>query len=267
MLLSIVSSHGRRIACRMLCLFLLLCLAGEFVCSEESLEPSSTCNTREQEVAVWIEKARNSGCLDVEFYPANKRPKPFDGWTDFHLSLEYKYNHNVRWKGAKGKVLDVSIVPAFTTIKPSISHMIKLPESIERDQWHTSVLGRHELDHVAIGMHPRLMMLATHLVKNLGRLSRTAGSTSEVTLKWAQEEINSAVDARTQALHSLVVINNERLDSLTRHGGRDLVERGTFFERLYLKENLDEVKFRFLGESMKLLDTKEYQEATLPFPH
>jgi len=262
-----MSSSVRRAACRSFCLLSLFSLVSQFVQSEENSATVDVVDSTSPEVVKWIEASKMSGRLEVEFYPPNKRPKPFDGWTDFNLTMEYKYDHSIKWKGVKGQTLDVSIVPAFTSVKPLISHIIKLPESIDHDQWYTSVLGRHELDHVAIGSHPRLMMLASHLVKNLGRLTRTADRVTDVTQKWAQEEINQAVDVRTRSLHALVVSNNERLDALTRHGARKLAERGEFFDRLFLKENLDESKFSFLGESMKLLDSKEYQEATLQFPH
>ena len=260
-------SSVRRVACRLFCLLSFIFLVSPFAQSEENSEKVELVESTSPELVQWIEAAKMSGRLEVEFYPANKRPKPFDGWTDFNLTMEYKYDHSIKWKGMKGQALDVSIVPAFTSVKPLISHIIKLPESIDQEHWYTTELGRHELDHVAIGSHPRLMMLATHLVKNLGRLTRSADRVTDVSQKWAQEEINRAVDSRTQSIHALVVSNNERLDALTRHGVRKLAERREFFDRLFLKENLDESKFSFLGESMKLLDSKEYQEAKLQFPH
>ena len=216
----------------------------------------------EEQVVKWITSAQESGSLKVDFYPPDKQPNAFPGWTDFELTLEYQYDQKTRWMASKGNKLTVTIVPRFTVIKPRITHVIKLPESIDVMDWHESELGRHELDHVAIGSHPRLVMLTTHWLKNLGTIRRTVERTSEVTQKWAQASITEEVDDRRRAVQLLVTTNNERLDDLTRHGCREIRDRGAFFDRLFMKENLDESKFEYLGEVLKLLETDDYRHAS-----
>ena len=215
----------------------------------------------------WIRVAEDSGTLQVDFYDPKHRPKSYPGWTDFEFSLEYKFSHRTRWKQAKGNTFAVTIVPTFTSIEPLVSHIIKLPQSRDDTPWHESELGRHELDHVAIGSHPRLMMLATHLLKNMGPLNRSADRVSDVTRKWAEESITIEVSNRRHAVQALISTNNERLDDITRHGGRAIRERAAFFEQLFLKENLDESKFPYIGESLKLLESEEYRKARSLFEY
>ena len=215
----------------------------------------------------WIRVAEESGKLQVDFYDPKNRPKSYPGWTDFEFSLEYKYRHRTRWKPAKGNTLTVTIVPTFTSIEPLVSHRIKLPQSQDDTPWHETELGRHELDHVAIGSHPRSMMLVTHLLKNMGTLSRNADRVSDVTRKWADESITAEVRNRRHAVEALISTNNERLDDITRHGGRAIRERAAFFEQLFLKENLDESKFPYIGESLKLLESEEYRKSKSLFEY
>jgi nicotinamide riboside kinase len=224
-------------------------------------------DSKPSEVLAWIRSAEKSGRLEVDFYPPDKRPTQFAGWTDFELTLEYKYDQQMKWKIARDKTVNVIIYPSFTTIKPLMSHNVKLPESLDASTWYESTLGRHELDHIAIGSHPRVILLATHLVKNIVTIKRQADRITDVNQKWAQDEITKEVNNRSQALQSLVTDNNKRLDELTRHGAREIDDRARFFDRLFLKENLDESKFAYLGDSLKLIESEEYRNATIQFPH
>ena len=219
------------------------------------------------EVLTWIRSAERSGRLEVDFYPPDKRPTQYAGWTDFELTLEYKYEQQMKWKFTREKTVNVTIYPTFTTIKPLMSHTVKLPDSLYASSWHESELGRHELDHIAIGSHPRLILLTTHLVKNIVTIKSQADRITDVNQKWAQEEITKEVNRRSQAVQSLVSDNNKRLDDLTRHGAREIDDRTGFFDRLFLKENLDESKFAYLGDVLKLIDSPEYRNATIQFPH
>ena len=227
--------------------------------------PPTFASDVECEREKWIKSAQDSGRLKVDFYSPDQQPNAFPGWTDFDLTLEYKYDQKTRWTPTKGNKVTVTIVPTFSVIKPLVSHTIKLPVSIDTALWHESILGRHELDHVAIGSHPRLILLTTHLVKSIGTVKRTVERVADVTQKWAQESIASEVNDRRRAVQLLVTSNNERLDELTRHGGRDIAGRDAFFDRLFLKENLDESKFEYLGDVIKLLETEDYRRANVHF--
>ncbi|MEI8018479.1 MAG: hypothetical protein WCH39_09775 [Schlesneria sp.] len=219
------------------------------------------------EVLTWIRSAERSGRLEVDFYPPDKRPTQYAGWTDFELTLEYKYDQQMKWKFTREKTVNVTIYPNFTTIKPLMSHTVKLPDSLNASTWYQSELGRHELDHITIGSHPRLILLTTHLVKSIVTIKSQADRITDVNQKWAQEEITKEVNRRSQAVQSLVADNNKRLDDLTRHGAREIDDRSGFFDRLFLKENLDESKFAYLGDILKLIESPEYRNATIQFPH
>ena len=209
----------------------------------------------------WIRTAEKTGQLTLDFYDPLKRKQAYPGWTDYRFSLEYQFEHQTRWKQNKGKSLSVTIVPTFTTINSAVTHVVKLPQSIGRNTWHESFLGRHELDHVAIGSHPRIVMLSNTLLKNMGTLNRNVEKVSEVTREWIAETVRAEVNERTKAIQLLILTNNEKLDELTDHGGRGIREREAFFGELYLRENLDECKFPYLAESLKLLETAEDRDA------
>jgi len=68
-------------------------------------------------VLTWIRSAEKSGRLEVDFYPPEKRPTQYAGWTDFELTLEYKYEQQMKWKITREKTVNVTIYPTFTTIK------------------------------------------------------------------------------------------------------------------------------------------------------
>ena len=213
------------------------------------------------EIVEWIRSAEESGLLKVDFYDPQKPTKAYPGWTDFEYTVEYKFNHRTRWKPTKKNTFAVTIAPTFTSIEPIVSHVIKLPSTIDPALWHESVLGRHELDHVAIGSHPRLIMLSTYLLKNMRTLNRSADRVADVTPKWAEDSVTAEVSDRRRAIQGLISTNNEKLDVVTSHGGRVLREREVFFDRLYMKENLDDSKFPYIGEALNLLETDEYRNA------
>ncbi len=229
------------------------------------LAGEAVSETEPSKVLTWIRSAEKSGRLEVDFYPPEKRPTQYAGWTDFELTLEYKYEQQMKWKITREKTVNVTIYPTFTTIKPLVSHTVKLPDSLNASTWHESELGRHELDHISIGSHPRLTLLATQLVKSIVTIKRQADRITDVNQKWAQEEITKEVNNRSHAIQTLVIDNNKRLDDLTRHGAKELDDRARFFDRLFLKENLDESKFTYLGDVLKLLDSPDYRNATLQF--
>jgi hypothetical protein len=212
-------------------------------------------------VVNWIHAAEKSDQLKVDFYDPNTPPKAYPGWTDFELSLSYKFRHQTRWKIGKGNAYTVTIHPSFTSVKTAVKHVVQLPNTIDQTRWQDSILGRHELDHVAIGSHPRLLMLTSHLVKNLKSVNRKANRVADVTNEWAQAAITAEIDLRRLAIQQLITANNVNLDLITRHGGETVPDREAFFDRLFLKENLDELKFLYLGESHKLLETDEYRQA------
>lgn len=212
-------------------------------------------------ISGWIEKAEKSGSLKLDFYDPAKPPKPYPGWTDFDFRFKYEYEFKTRSKPGRGKSVEVGITPTFTTIDTQVSHIVRLPRTIDPVDWYETTLGSHELDHVAVGTHPRLIQLAKHLLKNFEPLNRSVAKSSEITDKWVGEIINQEVNDRQRAIFELITWNNAQLDEITRHGSRAIPDRDAFFQSLFLKENLDESGFPYLAQSLKLLETEEYLNA------
>lgn len=217
----------------------------------------------EAAVARWVKEQLDDGRLTVEFYDPNKQPKPFPGWTDFDFRLEYRYEFKVEFpKNAKKNApTTATIVPKFTKVELPVKNKILLPKFLESDRWYTRPLAKHELEHVRAGLHPRLTMLAQHLVKKVQRLEHRVDKPSVVNADWASDRINEAMAPRRDALKALVANINRKIDDDTRHGGIPYPNFEDFLDRLYLKENLDDMKFPFLAEVNDLLATPDYQKA------
>lgn len=216
-------------------------------------------------VEAWVKRQIADERLSVTFYDPAKPPKPFPGWTDFEFRLEYNYEYDydvVR----KGKRQSVVISPKFTQIDVPTRNLVQLPNTINPDRWHESPLGQHELEHVRVGVHPRLKLLGRHLVRKITRLEEpggAAGSTFNVTPEMVANRIDRAITLRRDAIQNLVTRINQKIDKETRHGSAPFPELDQFLERLYLKECLDEYKFEFLPDVLDLIDSREYQRAKL----
>jgi len=126
-------------------------------------------------------------------------------------------------------------------------------------------VGRHELDHISIGSHPRLTLLATLLVKSIVTIKRRRIRITDVNQRWAQERSQKSQQVEAMQFKHWSSITTNAWIELTRHGARELDDRARFFDRLFLKENLDESKFTYLGDVLKLLDSPDYRNATLQF--
>ena len=243
-------------------IFALLCSAVLFVItssnqSRSADEPSAAT------VSAWVKKQIDDGRLKVEFYDPAKPPRPYPGWTDFEFRLEYRYDYQLetprkRQKGDPGN--PTAIIPNFTRIEIPINHRMQLPKPLESDRWFEAVLARHELDHVRVGMHPRLAMLGKHLVKKVTRIAVSVEA-KEATREWISTRVDAELAPRRDAIKALVLDINRKIDTLTDHGAAALPNREEFLSSLFLKENLDEMKFPYLTEVLDLIETREYQQA------
>jgi hypothetical protein len=223
----------------------------------------------------WIKPVFDRGLTQLEFYDPNKQPQQFPGWTNYKFELTHRFSYEYELtdipqkKGTKGTVAKgttpkmtlVRITPEFTEVTLTMRQQIRLPARYDTPSVWETTLAQHELEHVAISAHHRLSLLATHLLKGIAKLERTVEKHSEVTEAWAEKVINDEVTRRREALDALITSNNKHLDKLTGHGAKPLPNRDTFISELYLKPNLDEMKFQFLGEVLELLDQPAYIDA------
>ncbi len=244
--------------------FLLLCLLAPF--SLSAAEPSAAPEPPE-----WIRPVFDRGLTKLEFYDPIKKPQKFPGWTNYKFELNYHftYEYGIRetaQKGSSKKKIVVTIVPKFTMIELPVRHQILLPERYDTPRvWDTS-LALHELEHVAISAHHRVALLAEHLLKKIQKIERTIDTPSQITDDWVKKLIDELITPRREAIDALFASNNRHLDKLTGHGAKPLADRDAFFTQMYLKENLDEMKFPFLTEALDLLNHRSYQSARWESP-
>jgi hypothetical protein len=212
--------------------------------------------------AAWVKEQMADGRLTVEFYDPLKQPRPFPGWTDFEFRLEYQYKYRVESlksrKAARGTVV---LFPTFTKVEVPVKNRILLPATAKSERWYEGALARHELEHVRIGTHPRLMMLGKHLVNKVNRIESTVETISDATPDWVAARLEDAITPRRDALQALVAGINRKVDKDTNHGQIPLPNLEEFLANLYLKEHLDEMKFTYLAEVLDLVGTPEYQMA------
>ena len=244
--------------------FLLLCLLAPV--SLSAAEPATSPEPPE-----WIRPVFDRGLTKLEFYDPVKKPQKFPGWTNYKFELNYRftYEHGTRettQKGSSKKRIVVTIVPKFTMIELPVRHQILLPERYDTPRvWDTS-LAQHELEHVAISAHLRVALLAEHLLKKIHQIERTIDKPSQITDDGVKKWIDELITPRREAIDALLTSNNRHLDKLTSHGAKPLADRDAFFAQMYLKENLDEMKFPFLPEVLGLLEQRRYQNTRWESP-
>jgi hypothetical protein len=209
--------------------------------------------------AAWVKEQIADGRLNVEFYDPLKPPRPFPGWTDFEFRLEYQYKYRIEpLKSRKAARDRVVIFPTFTKIEVPVKNRVLLPATAKSERWYEGALASHELEHVRIGTHPRLMMLGKHLVKKVNRIESTVETISDATPDWVAARLDEVVAPRRDAIHALVAGINRKVDKDTNHGRIPLPNLEGFLANLYLKEHLDEMKFAYLAEVLDLVGTPEY---------
>lgn len=246
--------QGRQIAAAV-CSIAWFVAAAAFPQSLNADEPSSA------DIAAWVKRQVSDGRMSVTFADNSTPPRRFPGWTEFEFRLEYQYEYHVEFSRKKTARVPVVVTPKFSKIEVPITHRILLPKRLEGENWYDAPLARHELDHVRVGTHPRLKMLGKHLLEKLTRIEATADRPVEVNSDWVKRHIDEAVSHRRDAIQALVGAINRKIDSETQHGGLPMPDRDDFFAGLFLKENLDEMKFPYLPEVVDLLGTRDYQQA------
>lgn len=238
-----------------LAVVLLLALTGGGVAEEPG----------ESELAAWAAQLVRAGTLKVEYYDPARPPKALPGWTDFEFELRYQYEYTTSIRARKASPDSVTIVPQFRQVEVPIQHRILLPDPLKGTPLSGSSLGRHELDHVQIGQHPRIVLLGRELVVSLRRVV-VAHPAGDLTAAWIQKQIDDQIGARRDALEALVRTANQELDRRTEHGRDPLAERQEFFDGLFSKQQLHDQKFPFLTEVLAVVNSPAYQRARLTIP-
>ena len=214
----------------------------------------------------WIKPAFDRRLVSVEFYDPEQQPREFPGWTIFDSDLTYQFDYEYKFREDRQKKYVATLSPKYSKVELVVRHRIQLPKYLDSPRLWEKPLAQHELEHVGIGSHRRVAMLAEYLVRRVQRVERAADKPSEITQAWIQTAIREAIAPRREALDELIKANNRSLDKLTGHGARSLADREAFYGQMYLKENLDEMKFPYLAEVLDLLDDRDYLAARWESP-
>ncbi len=200
------------------------------------------------------------GKVEIVYDSEPEFVKAARGWADFHVQLHYSFKYDLT-KTRKNGRWQVKVV--INEIRPTIelTHIIRLPNTFKfRDIWNSRVM-RHEFDHVAVSLDPRPMLLFKHLIEHLPAIETTLEPKDSPTSAVVNKLVDAEIVKRRQAIVELMRQNNLRLDNIGAHGAQVVPNRAAFFTQLYTKDNLAEMKFPFIEQVLKLLDSPEYQRA------
>ncbi len=207
-----------------------------------------------------LDQLLKDGGVELVFYDRAEMPRDFPGQTTFTLSTEWKYQFQSDFR-RRDRDLEVSLRVNMHTARATLTHKVELPLEYDRPQlWNTS-LARHELDHVLLSTDPRARLLNEAVLKALNLVRVRIPSGQKPTDKLFREKLDAVCDERRKAVTDLMNALQQRLDTLTRNGNASLANRGQFFGEAYGKEMLAELKFQYLEDVLKVVDSEDYEAA------
>ena len=182
------------------------------------------------------------------------------GWADFHWDIQQKFEFNT-----SRKAREFTITVTKVDFKIQLTHLIRIPATFRSPSIWTGSLMRHEFDHVAISLDSRPRRLIEHLMQNLPVIKYPLKNGESASTELAVKIINTHLDQRINVVREVMKLNNQTADRISQHGTIPVPKRREFFESLYSKENLADSKFPFIDECLRLLESREHQEAPRPF--
>lgn len=206
----------------------------------------------------------DEGGVTFVFYDPIRQPRVHRGYTTFQFDVTYRSKYRYQWIDRAGG-RQLVIEPTISQIKCKLVNEVELPKALNHDRRWTNSLLKHEFDHVAMTVDPRVRMLIEFLCKATPDIARTIPPSTQVTAELMDQLIHEAVDSRYQAVLKLLLANENELDVHTWHGVRELPDRRAYFNSLFTEPNLKQHRFPFLEEVKPLLREKAYREAELPY--
>jgi hypothetical protein len=206
----------------------------------------------------------DEGSVTFVFYDPIREPRTHRGFTTFHLDVSYRSSFQYRWVDQAGG-RQVTIEPKIGPISYKLVNEVQLPENLNHDRRWTNSLVKHEFDHVAMTLDPRVRLLIDHLCAGTPVVVENFPAGAQVTGESVERLIHKEVEPRYQSVLKLLIANEHDLDKVTRHGLRNLPHRREYFEFLFTEPNLKQHGFRYLNEVKPLLRKKSYREAKLPY--
>lgn len=211
-----------------------------------------------------FDRLLQEGAVELVFYDPAKVQREFPGTTTFHLSTEWKLDVNYTSR-RRGKDIEVNVRARVHSITTKLVHRVELPEDYDHPQlWQTS-LARHELDHVLLSTDPRVRILNEASLQSLKQYRFELPPGQKLTDQLVTEKLQAACNARHTAVTDLMQALQQRLDRVSRNGNRTIDDRRTFFREAYGKELLAELKFPYLEDVLKVVESKEYDRSGRDF--
>lgn len=212
----------------------------------------------------YFEDLIKQGMVKIEYYDARNNPRRYPGRADFqinfHVNFRYQYT-----AGDDGRGKFWLVKPKFEPVKTASSHTVTLPNWLDNDRRWQHRLLKHEFDHIATSLDPRVTMLFEHILSKVTRIDTNIATNK----KPSNDDINKLIDAevskRRKAVTDLVQANYLVLDKISRHGAIDVPKREAFFRSLYTKANLDYATFPYTADALDLVGKKEYLDVELPY--
>lgn len=206
----------------------------------------------------------DKGNVTFVFYDSVREPRSHQGYTTFRYDVTYRSSYQYQWADrieGRQLVIDAKI----SQVKCTVTNQVDLPSTLNHDRRWTNPLVRHEFDHVAMTLDPRVRLLIEDLCASTPKIVRTLPASTLVTDEFVGQVVHEVVDSRYQAVLQLLLANENDLDAQTQHGLHDLPNREAYFRSLFAERNLKTQRFPYLEEVRPLLREKAYREAELPY--
>jgi hypothetical protein len=213
-------------------------------------------------VPAYFRELIEAGNVEFDFYDPKTDFRRYRGFTEFKLSVRNHYAYTYRCdRTRRGGRWQVTIRPTIQDLTCRVAHLVHLPKYLDSDRRWDDRLVKHEFDHVAISVDPRVKMLTEHLLRSMRTIRVDVPRGTAIDDPFIRATIDKEIDKRVDAVYELLADNQEFLDEITEHGAKPISEREAFFRALFTKPNLDRAKFPYAGDVVDRLHSSAYRSA------
>lgn len=190
---------------------------------------------------------------DAAFVKANR------GWADFQIQEEHSFRYSTTKTTKRGQTWQIITIKKFE-VDIDVTHLVRMPSTFESPEIWNNFILRHEFDHVMVGSDPRPRRLLKYLLNHLPIFELPFHLGEPPSESDINKAINEAINLRLTAVRDVMKKNNKTLDKISLHGLIPVPQRDAYFQKLYSKENLADLKFPFLNDVVKLFNTADYEK-------
>ncbi len=206
----------------------------------------------------------DEGNVTFKFYDPADEPRTHRGYTTFLFEVHFQSTYQYRWVDLADR-RQVLIEPTIDQFTYRLTNEIQLPQDLNHDRRWADPLVKHEFDHVAMTLDPRVRMLIEQVCRDTPKIVRELPPGTQAKASLVDRVIREVVEPRYQSVLGLLIANENDLDRATLHGRRDLPDRREYFGSLFTEPNLRQHGFPYLNEVKQLLRSKSYREVPLPY--